>query len=259
MKSINKTVVKLGLLLLIFSFPIIGSTQVNKVDDQGRKQGEWVKYYKNRTVPRYKGQFVNDKPVGKFTYYYASNDVRSIVIHDKNSNRSEAFFYHDNETLMAHGIFIGQKKDSVWTNYLPTGHISFKETYSNGELNGLKTTYYGPDVAKKGQKIVLRKALYKEGRLNGKFTEYFPYGTLKAKGIYKDGKYEGVIIKNHPNGKPMLKERWKSREKHGWWITYDKSGKEIGRAYFLHGDRMEGKKLDEYMQELKKKGISPNK
>jgi antitoxin component YwqK of YwqJK toxin-antitoxin module len=232
--------------------------QNNQVDSKGRKQGEWVKFYDNSSAVRYQGQFKNDKPVGKFVYYYPSKTVRTIMIHDEGSNRTEAYYYHENNELIAYGIYRDQKKDSIWTHFLPTGHYSYEETYKNGELNGLRITYYGPEVTDTKTKIILRKANYLNGRLHGEYVEYFADGILKAKGQYVNGVPDGVIIKNHPNGKPMIKERWKNRTKHGWWTTYDEGGTEVGRRYYKNGVHLEGKGLDEYLEELKAKGINPN-
>jgi len=249
-------------IVLIISVSIsLGSelfAQPNQVDSKGRKQGEWIKLYDNSNVVRYKGQFKNDKPVGKFVYYYPSNTVKTIMIHDEGSNRTEAFYYHENNELIAHGIYRDQKKDSIWTHFLPTGHYSYSETYKNGELNGERITYYGPEVTDTKTKIVLRKANYSNGRLNGEFIEYFADGIVKAKGQYVDGVFDGTIVKNHPNGRPMITERWKGRRKHGWWTTYDEGGTEVGRMYYKNGVHLDGKELDEYLQELKEKGINPN-
>ena len=36
----------------------------NSIDDEGRKQGEWKKYWdESKQALQYKGTFVNDKPV----------------------------------------------------------------------------------------------------------------------------------------------------------------------------------------------------
>ena len=75
----------LGALITFFAFVSIG--QLNQVDAKGKKQGEWGKLYEGSRVFEYKGQFVNDKPVGKFTYYYPSSKVKAIIKHDENSTR----------------------------------------------------------------------------------------------------------------------------------------------------------------------------
>lgn len=256
MSGTCKTVGVVIALLISFSFDVI--TQVNQIDAAGRKHGKWVKKYEKSTVPRYTGQFVHGEPVGKFVYYYPSNKVKTIIIHNDESDRAEAYFYHENKTLLAFGIYRSQEKDSVWTHYRPTGDLSFKETYKNGKLHGLKTTYYGPEVTPGKQIVILRKTMFANGRAHGEVVEYFPDGTVKMRGSYNRGVFDGQVKRYHPNGKIMMLERWKGRQKHGWWITYDTSGKEKGRAYFRHGKRLEGAKLETYMQELKEKGINPN-
>ncbi|MEX2485467.1 MAG: toxin-antitoxin system YwqK family antitoxin [Brumimicrobium sp.] len=242
----------------IFLLSTVYAQDVNQVDGQGRKQGEWIKYFERSNVPRYKGQFKDDIPVGEFVYYYPSNKVRMIVKHEENSPRSEAYFYHENKELLAYGIYKNQEKDSVWTHYGPSGRISFKETYKVGELHGERITYYVPEIKHDKTVEVMREAVYKNGRLNGPVIEYFPGGTKKLEGKYVEGKFEGVVKRYHPNGKLMIQERWKNRQKHGWWIAYDEKGKENGRIYYLKGEKLEGKELKDYMQKLKAEGKNPN-
>ena len=234
-------------------------SQLNQVDKTGKKQGKWMKYFANSEDVRYMGQFKDDKPVGQFTYYFPSGAVRSIITHDAKSSRVEAIFYYEDKTLAETGIYQGEKKDSVWVHYTPYGELSFKETYKDGELNGEKTIYYKSEVSNDPSiLLILRKANYKNGRLEGPFIEYFPDGVVKAKGQYKEGSLDGVVTRYNPNGTEMMLERWKNRGKHGWWITFDESGKEVGRKYFLRNESLEGEKLKEYLMELKEKGISPN-
>ncbi|MDX1651589.1 MAG: toxin-antitoxin system YwqK family antitoxin [Brumimicrobium sp.] len=243
-------------LCVLLSFAAVA--QVNQVDSKGRKQGQWVKFYESSKVPIYTGQFKNDKPIGKFVYYYPSNEIKSIVIHDENSNRSEGYFYHENSKLLAFGIYRNQEKDSVWTHYGPSGRISFKETYKNGKLHGKRTIYYVPEIEEDNRVEVMREAYYENDRLNGPVVEYFPGGVKKLEGTYVNGAFNGIVKHYHPNGKLSIEERYKERRKHGWQIAYDQSGKEIGRAYYNHGDLLEGELLKRHMQRLKEKGINPN-
>ncbi|RFC53850.1 toxin-antitoxin system YwqK family antitoxin [Brumimicrobium aurantiacum] len=249
----------LSLMFLTSSFTILFS-QINQVDSQGRKQGKWVKTYADSDDIRYEGEFKDDKPVGKFVYYYPDNSIRSIIKHDPNSDRSEAYFYHPSKELIAHGIYRGKEKDSVWSHFLTTGHYSYTETYKNGVLHGERITYYGQEAVEDPEvKLVLRKANYENGKPHGEYVEYFADGLIKGKGQYVHGKLNGVIIKNHANGNIMIKERWKNNVKHGWWVSYDESGKEDGRILYRNGTLMEGKQKDEYLEKLKKEGVSPNK
>ena len=47
----------------------------NQTDNQGRKQGHWVKTDKQGAVI-YEGDFVDDKETGTFTYFYPDGSVR---------------------------------------------------------------------------------------------------------------------------------------------------------------------------------------
>ncbi|MCO5269279.1 MAG: hypothetical protein M9897_10345 [Brumimicrobium sp.] len=247
--------------LLIFLMGLSASLfgQVNQTDAKGKKQGKWIRYYANSKDKRYEGEFKDDKPIGKFIYYYPSGKVRAIITHDKVGDRSKAFYYFENDTLASVGIYRGENKDSVWVNFLPSGWPSTKETFNNGKLEGERITYYGEEVSEDGKTlIILRKENYKNDQLNGPFVEYFPDGVIRAEGNYLNGRLNGTVVRNHPNGKVMIRERWKYRNKHGWWETYDINGTLLGKKFYLKGQELEGEELDKYLQECKAKGVNPN-
>lgn len=245
------------LALIVFIIIHFGSISQNLIDNQGRKQGEWIKYFENSKVPMYKGEFKDDLPIGKFIYYYPSSKIKAIVNHD-DSGRSESFLYHENKNLMAYGIYINQKKDSIWTHYGPSERISFSETYQNGVLNGKKIIYYVPEDPYDNKIEISQELNFLNGRLNGECMDYFPGGILKKKCSYNNGVYDGIVTHYHPSGQIMLTERWKNRKPHGWWITYNNQGKEVGRSYYKDGDLLEGEALNKYMKKLKELGANPN-
>ena len=231
--------------------------QKNQVDAKGKKQGAWEKLYPNSLVYEYKGQFKDDKPVGTFTYYYTNTKVKAILKHNEKTGRSESYMYHDNGVLMAFGIYINQKKDSIWTQFGPSGRLSFKETYKNGVLNGKMTVFYVPEnVEDKSQKIA-KVCNYKEGKLEGEAIEYFDTGVLKSKCIYLNGEKHGLCIYNHSNGQPMMHEHYRYGVRYGYFMAFDESGKEIGRKYYRYGSLLQGEELKKWIEECKLKGVSP--
>ncbi|MFA5573866.1 MAG: hypothetical protein WC994_02300 [Brumimicrobium sp.] len=247
-------------LTLLFGLNDVIFSQINQVDAKGRKQGEWVKYYTERDysdVIRYKGNFKNGKPVGKFVYYYPTREIRAVIVHKEGSNRSEAFLYHHNEKLAAHGIYINGKKDSIWTNFTPNGFFSSEESYKNDKLHGKKIVYYGEEVTITKRKLKLRVDNYNEGQLDGESVEYYPDGKVKYKVTYKNNKKVGKAFLYHPNGQVEVEEYWKEGKKHGLWKLFDVNAKEIGRRYFRNGSTVEGKALEKYLKELKEKGLTP--
>ena len=246
----------LALIISFFCFSIFA--QLNQVDAKGKKQGEWGKLYDGTKVFLYKGQFVNDKPVGKFTYYYPSSKVKAVIKHDPNSNRSVAYYYHDNGALMSYGIFRNQLKDSVWLNFGPSQRISNTETFKNGKLEGKKVIYYVPELASDKSQIPSTISYYKNDMLDGDYTEYFDGKNVKVKGVYSLGKKEGVWTHYSTSGKPMMILRYQKGVMHGWAFGYDDAGKEIGKKYYYHGRHLEGKILEEKMRQMKELGINPN-
>jgi antitoxin component YwqK of YwqJK toxin-antitoxin module len=231
--------------------------QINQTDAQGKKQGQWIKKYPNSSVIMYQGTFKNDKPIGTFTYNYQSNKVKAVIKHDEKTNRSEAFFYHENGKLMSQGIYRNMKKDSVWTTFNSDGRITMKETYKNDLLNGLKTVYYIPDDPEVRVEVVISEYNYLNGKPEGNFVEYYPNRQVRKTGQFKNNQRIGRWITYEVNGNKLIDENYYDGKLHGWFIGYDKNGKEGERKYFYYGDLVEGERLKKLLNDLKAKNISP--
>ena len=67
---------------LVFSYFSFASsqteTQINKTDQQGRKQGHWIKKYPNDNV-MYDGFFKDDHPVGEFRRFFENQSLKSTA------------------------------------------------------------------------------------------------------------------------------------------------------------------------------------
>ena len=159
-------------LSFIFFVLFLGFSQVNKTDAQGKKQGAWKKFYPNTQVLQYEGQFLNNQPIGEFRYYYPSGKVKAVLQHEKNTKKTAAWFYFENEQIMSEGSYSDMKKDAVWINYAPEGFIVSKESYLNDKLNGSRIAYYLEGQEEAAPKT-LNTAVYKVSLLDGAFTAYF--------------------------------------------------------------------------------------
>ena len=230
--------------------------QVNQTDAKGKKQGPWEKVYPGSRVYMYKGEFKDDKPIGKFVYFYESGKTKAIVEHSDGA-RSEGYFYHESGGLMSYGIYMDQKKDSVWVNWDNQGRLSGKESYKNDSLHGVKVIYYIPAEGDNSQRpaTVYR---YDNGKLHGEFQEYFESGKIKRSGAYTYGKKTGIWESYHADGGKMMLERYKDGVRHGWCHAYSKTGKEEGKKYYYHGRVLEGSEFKQIMSEMKRLGINPN-
>ena len=249
---------QLILILSFLGFVSLAEAQINQVDKQGRKQGEWQKTFPKSNALEYKGYFVDDKPVGTFTYFYPSTKVRAIIKHDTINKRSEAFFYHENKTLMSYGTYKNLKKDSLWLYYGPSGRISYTENYKEDSLHGTKTIYFVPELLEDKSIRKSRQMEYNMGKLDGPYQEWFDNGKLRSSGTYVNNVVHGIWEDFHPNGKKMNFIRYKMGVKHGWSHVYDEMGKEINKVYYYYGQEKSGKDLQFLFKQMKEKGISPN-
>jgi antitoxin component YwqK of YwqJK toxin-antitoxin module len=230
----------------------------NLTDSKGKKQGSWSKTYPNSRILQYKGEFKDDKPVGKFTYYYLSNSVKAVIEHQANTNRSVAKMYHENGKLMSVGIYRNLKKDSLWYNYNEVGFLISGETFLNDQLNGKRVCFYKAWNEQTKSPRILSTESYVKGIINGEFTEYYESGAIKEKGTYTNGKKTGVWERCYASGRAFARERYKNGLLHGWSFGFDEAGKQIGKKYYYNGVLFQGKALEAKLAVLKQKGIDPN-
>lgn len=162
-------------------------------DAGGKKQGYWKKKDdKNHLL--YEGEFKDDKPVGKFKYYYPNDSVRAIMSFKNEGQNAYARLFHMNGKRMAEGKYINKEtKDSIWTYYDELGTLISRETYKNGKKNGPSYVYF-PEGDISEQKN------FKDDILEGPFVNYFDAKNAKSRGIYVKGKLEGRVSYYYPNG-----------------------------------------------------------
>jgi antitoxin component YwqK of YwqJK toxin-antitoxin module len=249
---------KLIVLLIICSSAFYTHSQINQTDAKGMKQGVWEKKYPNSNAFEYKGQFKNNQPVGTFTYFYPSTKVKVVMKHDEKTKRSESYMYYETGNLMSFGIYINQKKDSVWTKFGPSKRISARETFKNDLLDGKSIVYYVPEDLNDKSTRIVKESTYKNGKLEGVVLEYFDSGVIKAKSNYLDGLRHGQFLTNYPNGKPMLEDFYKYNYKNGFSRAFDEEGREIGKKYYKMNNLLEGDELQKWIDECKKTGKKLN-
>jgi antitoxin component YwqK of YwqJK toxin-antitoxin module len=209
---------KLFSLLIVF-LPLLGFAQEapNKTDASGKKQGHWIKFDKDKKKV-YDGNFTNDIPVGKFTYYYPTGELKAITIFSKNGTVARTKMYNLSGKVMGEGKYIDEKKDSIWKFYDEEGVLISDENYTSGLREGNSKIYY-----RNGQ--VAEEKNWKAGILNGPKTKYFEEGQVKYKGQYINGKVEGKVTFYHSSGKVDAEGIYKNDLKEGPWKYYTEDGK----------------------------------
>ncbi len=227
-KRVNKSGFYYGaLLLIILIMPqFSGAQTVNKTDTNGLKQGQWTKTYSNGST-RYKGAFNHGEPSGKFTYYFPSGSIKSVIVYKQNGKVASAKTYQITGKLLAEGKYVNHKKDSLWTFYSDLdGKLVSKKNYDHGMLEGSSTIFF-PDYGTPSQIIEYHKNLkngtlrryftdgkpstlqtYKNDTLNGPFKVWFPEGGLQFEGFYNNGYQDSLWTTYDMKGKIVKKENY---------------------------------------------------
>ena len=221
-------------------------------DSKGRKQGYWKKKdEKDKLI--YEGTFKDDKPLGKFKYYYPTDSIRAIMNFRADGKSSYVKLFHMNGKRMGEGKYIDKEiKDSTWTYYDELGVLISRENYKSGKKEGLSIVYL-PDGTFSEQRN------YKEDIQDGVFKEYFDGKAIKAQGNYVKGKLEGRVAYHYPNGVEVAAGFYKNGEKNGPWIYKTESGKIREKELYKNGILASKKETDEFFAKSKVENKVPAK
>jgi antitoxin component YwqK of YwqJK toxin-antitoxin module len=195
---------------------VIAQEAPNKTDAAGKKQGHWVKLDVNKKKV-YDGNFTNDVPAGKFTYYYPTGETKAVTVFSKNGTVARTKMYNAAGKMMGEGKYISEKKDSLWKFYDEEGGLLSEENYVNGLKDGKSKVFYI-----NGQ--VAEERTWKMGVLDGPRVNYFDSGQMKYRGQYIKGKVEGKVTFFHPTGKVDAEGMYVNDLKDGVWKYYNEDG-----------------------------------
>ncbi len=240
---------KIQLFILLFSFTFL----VNKgqtTDVNGKKQGYWKMKDEKSNKLIYEGEFKDDKPVGKFKYYYPHDSVQAIMNFKENGKVAYAKLFHLTGKRMAEGKYINEIKDSVWLFYDEAGVLISKDKYVMGKKEG--TCYvYLPDGA------MAEERNFKLGVEDGIFKTYLDGKKIKGQGNYVNGNLDGRVVYYFPNGIEVAAGYYKNGKKIGVWVYKDEKGKIKEKELYKDGHQVSKKEADEFF--LKNKAKEPEK
>lgn len=167
----------LALLLSLFSASFAANDQdrINWKDDQGRKQGHWIifgkdrpeqgappegkieegdykddrkvgiwiKYHNDGVTPRLKGEYDFGRPKGSFTKYYPNGKVQEEGVYDKGKYLGAMKRYYEDGTLMYDGNYDNEGQESgKIVYYYPNGKVEYEYTAKEGVPTGKGVRYW---------------------------------------------------------------------------------------------------------------------
>lgn len=212
------------ILLLTSSLFLITSllTAQNRIDNQGRKQGKWIKTDTDGSRI-FEGEFKDGKEVGVFNYYYPDGKLKIRNTFTVPGRYCSHEAYDKEGRLLTKGFFDQKNRDSVWLFYNEDGRLVKRATYRMGIKQGLHIVFgaqgdtaevsnwrdnrrHGRWWKRVGSKGYIT-ANYVDGKIEGRLVEYDDNGKIAREGQYKDGVKDGNnTIYN--NGLPVVKESW---------------------------------------------------
>ena len=216
LKMKKSTHICILLTLLLCSSAIIAQSTTNQVDAKGRKQGLWRKNFENGK-PRYEGSFKDDQPEGVFRYYIDSGELKMVSFFSNKGLRSYTKGLDNKGNIISEGVFVDQKKDSVWTYYNEEHIPVSRETYTLGKRIGSWYVYYPH-----GQ--VSEEMNYANDERHGPWIQYYEDGVKRLTANYKDGMLHGKIAYNWANGKPELMGNYVDDLRQGTWYHFEENG-----------------------------------
>lgn len=190
----------------------------NRTDQQGRKQGYWIKRYPNKVV-MYSGTFKNDKPVGEFRRYYENSKLWSVLIYSADGTLADATLYHPNGNLASKGTYVNQKKEGKWQFYseFMNGYRICEENYKNNMRNGLSERFYVDST-------LAEKLYYQNDLKHGECIQYHPNGKVCMKTTFSKGKMNGKYEVWAENGRLEITGQYINDLREGNWKFFNKDG-----------------------------------
>jgi len=199
------------------AFAQIDTSQINKTDGQGRKQGEWKHYQKGKLV--YEGQFKNGVPYGIFRYYFPDGKLKSVTEFKEGVHLVKTTLYHENGRKASEGVFIDQIKDGIWNYYSNTDQLITVENYKNGQRTGQWKTFSNETG------ILLEETNYLDGKKNGTHKTYYMDGTVSLEENYLNDKLHGKCATYYPKTGMATSGEYFNGSRTGFWEFYDSQGK----------------------------------
>jgi antitoxin component YwqK of YwqJK toxin-antitoxin module len=206
------------ILCLFLTVSVYSQDTVNRVNAQGLKEGYWRKL-DTAGMKVYEGHFRNGIPSGTFRYFYPSGTLRVISAFSADGKRSRTTTFFPSGKKMAEGVYLEEKRDSLWQFYSEyDGSKLSEESYKKGKKEGVAKTFYPG----KGLAEVVN---WRDGLREGPWIQYYTDGTVKMKANNHSDKKHGVMEVFSEKGTLIISGKYAEGDPDGTWLFYDEKGK----------------------------------
>ena len=202
----------LFLFTMLFSF-VHAQTETNKLDAKGLKHGLWKGIYEESKRPRYQGTFEHGKEIGLFQFFDDTQKGDVIATREFNPKDNSAFtiFYDQNKNKVSEGKVVNKVFEGLWKYYhYGSSTIMTSENYKNGKLDGLRTVYF-PNGK------IAEQINYVNNLKEGAYKKYIENGIIIEESFFKNNEYDGLAIFRNDSGIVVSKGLFTKGLKTGTW------------------------------------------
>jgi antitoxin component YwqK of YwqJK toxin-antitoxin module len=116
----------------------------------GRRQGEWKKYYADGTTPRLIAEYKTGKPNGKYKKYYANGVLKEQGTYNERKQYGDLVIQNEQGIVTQKKSFNQNgKEDGLVQFFYDDGSIQMEMTKKDGVIQGTATTYWPNGDVKK--------------------------------------------------------------------------------------------------------------
>ena len=123
-------------------YPAEGKIEEGHYRDD-RKEGWWIRYYNDGQTPKLKGEYKNHRPNGAFIKYYPNGKVQERGTFSRNQYKDSLLRYHENGVIEYAADYNNEGKESGKVKYFyANGQIEFEYDAVDGVATGKAVRYY---------------------------------------------------------------------------------------------------------------------
>jgi antitoxin component YwqK of YwqJK toxin-antitoxin module len=213
----------------------------------GLLDGIYKEYWEDGTLMT-QSNYVNGKLEGKFRSWFESGVLESELEYVNGQLNGEGIEYHDTNDRTKKIIwrrvnYINDKTEGDFEMFYEDGTIRTEKHYKNGNLYGECREY--------DNGILESKSLYRDNKLNGKFTKYYKNGAISSEEFYIDNKKNGLSKTYYSNGQIEKDCHYKDGQLESYYKSFYHNGGIQIIGHYKDGYKID-KRKEYYFDESKK-------
>lgn len=202
---------------------------INNVDANGKKDGLWKGFYPESKRLRYEGTFSHGKEIGEFKFYDDTKAGTVIATRTFNPNDNVAYtvFYDQQKNKVSEGKVVNKLFEGEWKYYHQAATtVMTIENYKNGKLEGLRSVYFPSGK-------IAEETYYKNNFKSGSSKKYSEKGIVLEEATFKNNQYDGEAIFRDVDNNIVSKGKFLNGKKVGIWQFFEngKLTKEENMSY----------------------------